>query len=1061
MSHPHLLQHLKRLSAEPASDHAPLPNPEHDPLIAQVNALQARWQQERHSLTQQTQQNQQQLKRLDLALRMGDIGLAVFDWDRKTLEAHDEVFFARHRVDVAQGWASLREVIHQLHPDDYGAFCDLLTQVGDSDVHMELRLPNSDGDWQWFEVRARLEHHPPRTKLALFFRNVAAQRSATSLLRAYQYALDQSAIVAITDRRGNITYVNDTFCEISGYSREELLGQNHRLLKSGQHSAAFYAELWKTVQRGETWSGEICNRTKTGGFYWADMTIVPLKDDQGRLERFLSIHFDITKRKQAEAERLQQLARETALRWHQHIARALRVTIAHYDTQTQKLNWLDQEWTAVMRLAPSADALPHDFWPVGRTLLLHPDDREVVLDVLRQALRKQEDYRVIYRQADLRSGGDRYFWMEEVGVFVRTETSAQPHLLIALQDIDHVQSRETRLRLTNTIAQKQAAIAKLMTWSVVPNSEPLRLRPEILGRRHPLFQVDTQVLLQDWFDRYVSDADRPRVQRMFLQALASQEPLLPLEIEFTTQTEKRYISARGVFHTEHYRALVVEQDVTAFRLAEQAALRSRLRMQLATEAAGLGIWEYDPVAQEFTLDERAMMMLQLRRTVSLQEWLERVDPTERESLAADLHALEPEDSIVVRLIRWQTLDAAPRWIELQGRYNRSEDAAQWSEGSAQFVGAFRDVTPEKLAEAKLQAALAQAQEADRAKTRFLAGATHELRTPLNSLLHFTRALAQSFPSDHPSRVLALRANNIGEEMLTLINDVLNYAQFEHGSVQLYPKPFSLHRLQEQLEALLSPQVEEKGLEFQLTFPDQTVVLDPMRVFQILMNLTGNAIKFTEAGAVSAEARLVTRTEDGSLPELMLRVSDTGTGIKPEEQEQIFRPFVQATEQDPLRYGGSGMGLSTVKNLVELMAGTIELHSRLGEGSTFTVSLPLSGSALGAPSPEVPAESSAAEPAFADLDADSERSADEIRALLTQLEAIMQPALERDFLPNRTQAEEIVSALERLQAEHPLPWLARWTAALREQHDARLRGSFSKTLRQFLGQRARWQRQLLE
>jgi len=181
---------------------------------------------------------------------------------------------------------------------------------------IEYEIGGSAGE-QIYEARLIPFWHQ---KIMMFIRNTTDKKQAQSALcQSYKelsdlkYALDQSAIIAVTDRKGTITYVNDKFCQIAGYSREELIGQNHRIVKSDEHSSEFFRNLWSTIAQGKIWRGEIKNKTKDGHDYWVDTTIVPFLDQQGKPFQYLSIHTDITDRKQAEKALHQQQKRLSIL----------------------------------------------------------------------------------------------------------------------------------------------------------------------------------------------------------------------------------------------------------------------------------------------------------------------------------------------------------------------------------------------------------------------------------------------------------------------------------------------------------------------------------------------------------------------------------------------------------------------------------------------------------------------------------------------------------------------------------------------------------------------------
>ena len=273
-----------------------------------------------------------------------------------------------------------------------------------------------------------------------------------------------------------------------------------------------------------------------------------------------------------------------------------------------------------------------------------------------------------------------------------------------------------------------------------------------------------------------------------------------------------------------------------------------------------------------------------------------------------------------------------RWIAWREALVRFDAGAP---AEMQSVG--RDVTDRTETERALAEARDQADAANRAKSRFLAMASHEIRTPLNGILGMSGLLLDTALT--PEQTTYARAvKTSGDALLALIEELLDYSKIEAGKIDLETRPFALAGLIEDITELLAPRAQARRLEIAAFIDDRLpthVTGDAARLRQVLLNLAGNAIKFTAAGGV---ALIV---EPGIWPnEISFIVRDTGMGIAPAAQERIFREFEQADDGIARSYGGTGLGLAISERIVKRMGGRITLESEPGKGSTFAVSIPL-------------------------------------------------------------------------------------------------------------------------
>ena len=371
--------------------------------------------------------------------------------------------------------------------------------------------------------------------------------------------------------------------------------------------------------------------------------------------------------------------------------------------------------------------------------------------------------------------------------------------------------------------------------------------------------------------------------------------------------------------------------------------RSEERLNFAVNASDLGIWDWNIEENSLFWSPNIKTLLGLPDSVppSWDFWMAHVEDEDRVKLQAaiDGHLAQQTPFLSVSY-REKDMLRGVRWVLLRGVAVRDASAKP-----IRMAGTRMDITAHKELEQELAEASSLAQAASQAKSEFLANLSHEIRTPMNAIIGLSTLLVRntSFPAKEQEMIRTVDVS--ARSLLSLINDILDLSKIEANHIELESHAFSLTEVLEDVARMQSLSAEQKQLGFHVectSVAGYRFLGDSARISQVVTNLCGNAIKFTERGRIEISVALTppAHSKQDGAHKVEIRVKDSGIGIAPEKLDHIFDKFVQGDQSITRRFGGTGLGLTISRELAQIMGGALCVESQMGEGSTFILSLPL-------------------------------------------------------------------------------------------------------------------------
>jgi PAS domain S-box-containing protein len=675
-------------------------------------------------------------------------------------------------------------------------------------------------------------------------------KERTGEIKKLSLAVEYSPVsVVITDKAGQIEYVNPKYTEITGYTLEETQGNKPNILASGKTSKKVFENLWNTILSGKEWNGELINKRKNGELFYENVFIAPIMNELNEITHFLALKEDITKNKEAEI-----------LKEQNEIKLKKQFEIISKITEGDIV--MGKEFTEAIKLITEEIASGLEIQRTGVWKMNSDKSGIECLD--------------LYKTHNLQHSNGFELKVEDFPSYFKS--------LLSGNFIDASNARTDK----RTSEFNKHYLEPNNIYSML--DVPVWLNGKVYG----VMCCEHTGSVKKWTTEDLN----------FAMAMANQITLI-----LETNQRKNALDE-----------LAIETE----------------RLTLATNVSNIGIWDWDVVQNKLIWDELMYKIYKVKKDKFAgvyDAWLERLHPDEAEkSNFAMKNALKgiKEYDIEFQIVHD---DGAIRVIKAKAKVYRDKDGKP-----VRMIGTNMDVTKQKELESELIKAKEKAELATDAKSGFLANMSHEIRTPMNAILGFSEILSSSI-TDPIQKDYIESINSSGKLLLNLINDILDFSKIEAGKIELQNDPANISFILNDLTKMFEIKSIEKGIKF---IPETSIdsrlniLIDELKLKQVLINLINNAIKFTDSGFVYLKVKVQEKSKYHV--NLYFSVEDTGIGIAKKDHKRVLKAFNQTEDIDSKKYKGTGLGLAISKKFIEKMGGELKLDSTLNVGTQFSFTL---------------------------------------------------------------------------------------------------------------------------